>query len=61
MTYRITDEIWGSGEGGIFGLYELYIGSLNKGSHQITLTMPDDGLGFNGSYRWDAIILKSDH
>jgi hypothetical protein len=58
--YRITSEMLGSAEGGVFGLYELDLGSFNKGSHLITLKMPDDGLGYNGSYKWDAIILRKE-
>ena len=47
----------GSDEGGIFGAYDLHLGTLNKGNHNILLTMPDDGLGSDGAYFWDAIIL----
>ena len=47
----------GSDEGRIFGAYDLHLGTLNKGNHNILLTMPDDGLGSDGIYSWDAIIL----
>ena len=55
--YRVTAEMLGSGEGAKFGAYDLHLGTLNKGNHNILLTMPDDGLGTNGSIKWDAIIL----
>ena len=55
--YRVTPEMLGSDEGRIFGAYDLHLGTLNKSNHNILLTMPDDGLGSNGSYYWDAIIL----
>ena len=55
--FRVTPEMLGSGEGGIFGVYDLHLGALNKGNHKILLTIPDDGFGANGSYSWDAIIL----
>ncbi len=55
--YRVTPEMLGSTERGKVGVYDLHLGTLDKGDHNILLTMPDDGLGFNGSYRWDAIIL----
>jgi hypothetical protein len=55
--YRVTAEMLGSGEDAKFGAYDLHLGTLNKGNHNILLTMPDDGLGSNGSIKWDAIIL----
>ena len=55
--YRVTAEMLGSGEDAKFGAYDLHLGTLNKGNHNILLTMPDDGLGNNGSIKWDAIIL----
>ena len=55
--YRVTPEMLGSDEGRIFGAYDLHLGTLNKGNHNILLTMPDDGLGSDGTYSWDAIIL----
>ena len=54
--YRVTPEMLGSDEGR-FGAYDLQLGTLNKGNHNIFLTMPDDGVGSNGMYFWDAIIL----
>ena len=58
--YRVSAEMLGSGEGGKFGVYDLHLSLLNKGNHKISLTIPDDGLGYNGSYSWDAIILFSE-
>lgn len=55
--YRVTDMMLGSAEGGVFGSYDLDLGPMQKGHHTIKLGMPDDGLGFNGSFRWDAIVL----
>lgn len=55
--YRLTAETIGSGEDAKFGAYDLHLGTLSNGNHNILLTMPDDGLGTNGSYKWDAIIL----
>ena len=55
--YRVTAKMLGSGEDAIFGAYDLHFGTLNKGNHNILLSMPDDGLGTNGSIKWDAIIL----
>ena len=55
--YRVTPAMLGSDEGGIFGVHDLNLGKLDKGNHNILITMPNDGLGFNGSIRWDAIIL----
>ena len=57
--YRVTHTMLGSEEGGIFGSYDLSLGPLEKGEHTINLSMPDDGLGYNGSYRWDGIVLFS--
>ena len=56
-TYRVTDTMLGSAEGGVFGSYDLNLGSIPKGHHTLKLSMPDDGLGYNGSFRWDALVL----
>jgi hypothetical protein len=56
-TYRVTDKMLGSAEGGVFGSYDLDLGPMHKGHHTIKLSMPDDGLGYNGSFRWDALVL----
>jgi hypothetical protein len=56
-TYRVTDTMLGSAEGGVFGSYDLDLGSIPKGHHTLKLSMPEDGLGYNGSFRWDALIL----
>lgn len=55
--YRVTPEMLGSNEGRVFGAYDLHLGTFKKGNHNLLLTMPDDGLGSNGTYFWDAIIL----
>ena len=56
-TYRVTHTMLGSAEGGVFGSYDLDLGPMLKGRHTLKLSMPDDGLGFNGSFRWDALVL----
>ncbi len=56
-TYRVTDTMLGSAEGGVFGSYDLNLGPIPKGHHTLRLSMPDDGLGYNGSFRWDALVL----
>jgi len=56
-TYRVTDTMLGSAEGGVFGSYDLDLGPIPKGRHTLKLSMPDDGLGYNGSFRWDALVL----
>ena len=55
--YRVSAVMLGSGEGGNYGVYDLPIGTLEMGNHIISLTIPDDGVGTDGSYSWDAIIL----
>ena len=47
----------GSGRKSKFGAYDLHLGTLNKGNHEILLAIPDDGLGTRASIKWDAIIL----
>ena len=56
-SYRVTDTMLGSAEGAVFGSYDLDLGPIQKGHHTLKLSMPDDGLGFNGSFRWDALVL----
>jgi hypothetical protein len=56
-TYRVTDMMLGSAEGGVFGSYDLDLGPILKGHHTLKLSIPDDGLGSNGSFRWDALVL----
>ena len=56
-TYRVTDTMLGSAEGGVFGSYDLDLGTVPKGHHTLKLSMPDDGLGHNGSFSWDALVL----
>jgi hypothetical protein len=46
----------GSGDGGKYGVYNLSLGAMEKGTHKIELTIQDDGKG-NGSFGWDALVL----
>ena len=55
--YRVSADMLGSGEGGNYGVYDLPIGALERGNHTISLTIPDNGVGTDGSYSWDAVIL----
>ena len=55
--YRVSADMLGSGEGGNYGVYDLPIGTLDRGNHTISLKIPDNGVGTDGSYSWDAIIL----
>jgi hypothetical protein len=55
--YRVTAEMLGSGRKSKFGKYDLHLGTLNTGNHNILLAIPNDGLGTSGSIKWDAIIL----
>jgi hypothetical protein len=54
--YVITSSMFGSVDGGIYGSYNLELGSLDAGSHTIVLTVADDGKGY-GQYTWDALTL----
>jgi hypothetical protein len=56
-THRVTDTMLGSAEGGVFGSYDLDLGPISRGHHTLKLSMPDDGLGYNGSFRWDGLVL----
>jgi hypothetical protein len=56
QTYHVTGEVIGSKEGSIFGVYNLSLGSFDKGAHTIVMTVADDGIG-NGTYGWDALAL----
>jgi hypothetical protein len=56
QTYIVTNEMLGSDERLVCGAYNLSLGSLNKGTHTIQLTVVDDGKG-NGRYQWDALTL----
>jgi hypothetical protein len=56
QTYHVTGEMLGSREGNIFGVYNLSLGSFDKGTHTIVITVADDGIG-NGTYGWDALAL----
>ena len=53
---RVTNTMLGSGENYHFGVYNLKLGALKKGTHTIELTVADDGKG-NAMYQWDALAL----
>lgn len=55
-TYEVTADMLGCSEHSDFGSYDLNLGPLEKGIHNIELSVADDGKG-NGRYGWDAIIL----
>ena len=52
----VTAEMLGSRDNGVFGAYDLPLGSLNAGSHTITFVIQEDGAG-NGGYGWDSLLL----
>jgi hypothetical protein len=52
----VTSEMLGSADDLRYGAYNLYIGEMKKGVHEIILTVADDGKGM-GSYALDAISL----
>ena len=54
--YNVTSEMLGSDEGLIYGQYNLMLGTLDKGTHTIELTVTDGEKGNNG-YDWDALSL----
>ena len=55
-THRVTDTMLGSTDGGVYGVYDLTLGALKKGTHTIQFTVGDDGKG-NEGYSWDALTL----
>ena len=58
ITSKMLDSVghaygkWKSG----FGIYDIELGSLTAGIHNIKLTVDERDIG-TGRYRWDAIIL----
>ena len=54
--YLVTAEMLGSHDNSGYSSYDLELGELKKGTHSITLTVADDGMG-NGAYSWDALSL----
>lgn len=52
----VTSEMLGSKDDVLYGAYNLYIGEMKKGEHEIMLTVADDGQGA-GSFRLDAVSL----
>lgn len=55
-SYKVTSDMLGSNEHSGFGSYDLNLGPLGKGVHNIELSVADDEKG-NGRYGWDAIAL----
>ena len=55
-THRVTDIMLGSTDGGVYGVYDLTLGALKKGTHTLQFTVGDDGKG-NEGYSWDALTL----
>jgi hypothetical protein len=45
-----------SSDHGTYGVYDLTLGALKKGTHTLQLTVADDRKG-NGRYNWDALTL----
>ena len=54
--HLVTNTMLGSGENYHYGVYNLELGALKKGTHTIELTVADDGKG-NATYAWDALSL----
>jgi len=56
VIHYVTGKMLGSRSWHHHGGYELGLGSLSAGIHNIKLTVDEEGMG-DGSYGWDAIIL----
>ena len=56
--FKVTGKMLGSDENPMYGSYDLAIGSLDQGAHNIRLTIDEESDG-NGVFWWDAIILFS--
>jgi hypothetical protein len=54
-THIVTNTMLGSYED-VYGVYDLKLGALDKGRHNILITVAEDGRG-NGRHDWDAITL----
>jgi len=56
--FNVTSNMLGSDENLQYGSYDLSLGSLSQGTHNIHLALDNDRYG-NGRYYWDALILIS--
>lgn len=56
VTHSVTGKMLDSRSWYHFGAYDLDLGSLDTGIHNIKLTVDEHGMG-DGSYPWDAIVL----
>lgn len=56
--FRVIRTMLGSDEKRKYGVYDLSLGSLGQGTHNICLTVEDEYNG-NGKFWWDALILIS--
>ena len=54
--YEVTSAMLGSDEHTHWGSYDLSLGALEKGIHNIEFSVADDGKG-DGRFVWDAILL----
>jgi hypothetical protein len=62
QTHLVTYKMLGSLDSDhflSFGAYDLNLGSLNKATHSIQLTVAEDGEG-DGVFVWDALILVAE-
>ncbi|MGI9570780.1 MAG: hypothetical protein ACR2PH_13850 [Desulfobulbia bacterium] len=56
VSHSVTSRMLDSGSYDNYGSYDLGLGTLDAGIHNIKLTMEEGGMG-RGRYGWDAIIL----
>ena len=56
VSHSVTSVMLDSGPYRNYGSYDLGLGTLDAGIHNIKLTMQEGGMG-RGRYGWDAIIL----
>ena len=56
VSHSVTSKMLDSGPYDRYGSYDLGLGTLNAGIHNIKLIMEKGGMG-RGRYAWDAIIL----
>lgn len=56
VSHSVTSKMLDSGPYDNYGSYDLGLGTLDAGIHNIKLTMEEGGMG-RGRYGWDAIIL----